>query len=163
MAVKRTRVVSKDNNQRTVTTTKRSGATVTRTKSKTKEGGVKTVSRNRKASNVTGGTESSKTRTKTKGRATANLPTMAAGDRIREKKTTQSYTVGPAGGRTTMTASKSKTRKSTGNNVTKSKNVGARTYQEGKQIDSYGYLGKLGKKMVTGNVTKSTSRQRKNK
>ena len=145
------------------TRTTRSGKIVTRTKSKTKENGIKTVSRNRKVSNVTGGTESSRTRTKTKGRATTNLPTMAAGTKIKEKKTTQSYAVGPATGRTTMTASKSKTRKSTGNVVEKSKNVSARTYQGGKQVDSYGYLGKLGKKMVTGNVTKSTSRQKKAK
>ena len=145
------------------TRTTRGGKIVTRTKSKTKEDGVKTVSRNRKVSNVTGGTESSRTKTKTKGRATTNSPTMAEGTKIKEKKTTQSYTVGPAGDRTTMTASKSKTRKSTGNYVTKSKTVGARTYQDGKQVDSYGYLGNLGKKMVTGNVTKSTSRQRKNK
>ena len=148
-------------NQKTRTT--RSGKTITRTKSKTKEDGVKTVSRNRKVSNVTGGVESSRTRTKTKGRATTNLPTMAEGTKIKQKSTTQSYATGPVGKKTTMTASKSKTRTATDSGVTKSRTVGARTYQGNKQVDSYGYLGKLGKKMVTGNVTKSTSRQRKNK
>ena len=150
MAVKRTRVVNKDNNKRTVTVTRRSGATVEKSRSKYKGDQGKVVVKQKKKTSPDAETSSTtrKVRSVTNGGYGKNKQKTVT--QTREKRTA-------TGGVLKSTGTVTKTRSNNPNTVSRSTRVTGSMKSNGRKVSD---TGKVGRKEIIGASTTSTSRRR---